>query len=196
MTHSKTIELNIPASAEEREQQRITGGWDKWYTSLPDDLKRKLSIYDFKRLGDCFRRAFDIPDSRQPMTHDEEKVALANQTHRLVPELLPCPFCQGQAQFGSVPITHAAHHTEGGAYIECTECQASTALVFPMKSDAKPELSERWNRRAAPQPQDSGEEYQEWQHGCDAIQNMVTLWIARCPMCGKPRPALAARSQP
>jgi hypothetical protein len=61
-----TVELNIPHSAEEREQQRLTGGWDRWYASLPEDLKRKLSIHDFKRLGDCFRQAFDIPESRRP----------------------------------------------------------------------------------------------------------------------------------
>ena len=64
-----TVELDIPHSAEERERQRITGGWDRWYAGLPDDLKRKLSIHDFKRLGDCFRAAFGIPASirqRQP----------------------------------------------------------------------------------------------------------------------------------
>ncbi len=29
-----------------------------------------------------------------------------------------------------------------------------------------------------------------WTHGCDALLNNVTLWIPRCPHCGKP--ALAA----
>lgn len=36
-----------------------TGGhWDAWYAGLPSDLKRKLSLYDFKRLGDAFKAAF------------------------------------------------------------------------------------------------------------------------------------------
>ncbi len=34
--------------------------WDLWYASLPDDLRRKLSLHDFKRLGDCFKEAFEI----------------------------------------------------------------------------------------------------------------------------------------
>ena len=62
----KSVDLNIPHSAEEREEQRLIGGWDRWYASLPEDLKRKLSIYDFKRLGDCFREAFNIPRQVKP----------------------------------------------------------------------------------------------------------------------------------
>jgi hypothetical protein len=34
--------------------------WDAWYASLPDDLRRPLSIHDFKRLGDCFKAAFGV----------------------------------------------------------------------------------------------------------------------------------------
>ena len=34
--------------------------WDKWYDSLPADLRSKLSLNDFKRLGDCFKSAFDV----------------------------------------------------------------------------------------------------------------------------------------
>jgi len=32
--------------------------WDDWYASLPPELKRKLSISDFRRLGDNFYRIF------------------------------------------------------------------------------------------------------------------------------------------
>ncbi len=31
--------------------------FDRWYRTLPDDLTRKLSFHDFKRLGECFRHA-------------------------------------------------------------------------------------------------------------------------------------------
>ena len=34
--------------------------WDEWYSRLPDDLTRRLSLYDFKRLGDLFKDAFGI----------------------------------------------------------------------------------------------------------------------------------------
>jgi hypothetical protein len=63
---STTVDLDIPKTAEEREALRITGGWDRYYANLPDDLKRKLSIHDFKRLGDVFREAFDIPKTTRP----------------------------------------------------------------------------------------------------------------------------------
>ena len=32
--------------------------WDEWYKTLPPALKAKLSISDFKRLGDNFCRIF------------------------------------------------------------------------------------------------------------------------------------------
>jgi hypothetical protein len=54
-----TIELDIPKTAEEREARRIAA-WDKWYATLPDDLRRKLSLNDFKRLGEAFKGAFGL----------------------------------------------------------------------------------------------------------------------------------------
>lgn len=40
------------------EKTRRAEQWDAWYESIPDDLRQRLSIHDFKRLGDCFKRAF------------------------------------------------------------------------------------------------------------------------------------------
>jgi len=34
--------------------------WDRWYGSLPADLLAKLSMHDFKRLGECFKIAFRV----------------------------------------------------------------------------------------------------------------------------------------
>lgn len=51
--------INIPATAEEREARRLAA-WDRWYATLPADLRRKLSLHDFKRLSDCFKQAFGI----------------------------------------------------------------------------------------------------------------------------------------
>jgi hypothetical protein len=42
------------------DRERIEA-WDRWYATLPDELKRKLSVHDFRRLGECFRVAFNIP---------------------------------------------------------------------------------------------------------------------------------------
>jgi hypothetical protein len=44
------------ASAKEAEQNQ----WDDWYSNLPDDLRKRLSIHDFKRLGDVFKAAFKV----------------------------------------------------------------------------------------------------------------------------------------
>jgi hypothetical protein len=62
---SRTIDLPIPLTAEERAQERLTR-WDRWYSTLPPDLRRKLSLHDFKRLGDCFRQAFGVGEVRAP----------------------------------------------------------------------------------------------------------------------------------
>jgi len=34
--------------------------WDRWYSGLPADLREKLSLHDFKRLGECFKTAFCV----------------------------------------------------------------------------------------------------------------------------------------
>lgn len=52
--------------------------------------------------------------------------------------LLGCPFCGGKARF--------ADH-EGGEWIECSECTASTVCMYPDKTDVKELLAERWNVR-------------------------------------------------
>lgn len=77
------IELDIPHDPAEREAVRITGGWDRWYAALPDDLKRRLSIHDFKRLGDCFRDAFTIPETTWPGQPGEMcQCFMCGRTHR------------------------------------------------------------------------------------------------------------------
>ena len=60
-----TIELDIPETAEEREAMRLAA-WDRWYDTFPADLRRKLSLHDFKRLGDCFKMAFGINEVLPP----------------------------------------------------------------------------------------------------------------------------------
>jgi hypothetical protein len=40
--------------------RRDAENWDRWYDGLPADLKRRLSLHDFKRLGDLFKEAFNV----------------------------------------------------------------------------------------------------------------------------------------
>lgn len=41
--------------------QEAREGWDRWYATIPEDILRKLSVHDFNRLGECFKKAFEIP---------------------------------------------------------------------------------------------------------------------------------------
>lgn len=61
----------------------------------------------------------------------------------MTPELLPCPFCGGTAQY----MDNHDTSTDGGEYVSCSQCQTSTALFYAIKEDVKPLLAERWNRR-------------------------------------------------
>lgn len=82
---------------------------------------------------------------------------------RVVPELLPCPFCGSKSRFGICQNTivtvddsgnkmqEVSNPDAGGEYVECTNnsCGATTMIIFPTMADAKPLLVEKWNRRAA-----------------------------------------------
>lgn len=39
--------------------------WNAWYQTLPTDLRARLSIHDFKRLGDNFYRIFVLTAAAQ-----------------------------------------------------------------------------------------------------------------------------------
>lgn len=62
------------------------------------------------------------------------------------PKLKPCPFCGGRAAFDVCNLEESPQNA-GGEFIQCVECNASTALMFAEKCDAKPLLAELWNRR-------------------------------------------------
>lgn len=63
-------------------------------------------------------------------------------------DLLPCPFCGADAEFGEVEGGKDDPNT-GGRFVQCTNrlCAASSALIFACGDDPKPLLLERWNRR-------------------------------------------------
>lgn len=62
-------------------------------------------------------------------------------------ELLSCPFCGGEGEFGYVDDVESPDH--GGHFLQCTEagCGASIGLIYNNGEDPKPLLAERWNRR-------------------------------------------------
>lgn len=63
-------------------------------------------------------------------------------------DLLPCPFCGGEAKLMLAD--------DNANFIECQKCGASTNLQYSIKDDARPDLIERWNRRAAASVENSG----------------------------------------
>jgi hypothetical protein len=67
-------------------------------------------------------------------------------------DLLPCPFCGGEAAHGEIADDcMPPHPDQGGHFIQCANnaCGASTNLRFACGDDPKPLLAEQWNRRAA-----------------------------------------------
>lgn len=61
-------------------------------------------------------------------------------------DLLPCPFCGGEAVYGE---NHDPTSGECGMHgIGCAACGAGTAGIFACGDDPKPRLVELWNRRA------------------------------------------------
>lgn len=60
----------------------------------------------------------------------------------VTPELLPCPFCGGEAE--RFTIGEDEPNNAGGDVITCTKCQASSHVEFGRKEN----LVDRWNTRA------------------------------------------------
>lgn len=59
------------------------------------------------------------------------------------PELLPCPFCGGEAKIVDLP----EEYNIGGVAVECQKCRASSTCCFPVKDDPKPHVIAAWNTR-------------------------------------------------
>lgn len=118
-------------------------------------------------------------------------------SHRAAVALKPCPFCGGDAAFGAV-ANEDGNKDAGGEFIMCNDpaCHASTLLVFPTMTDAKPLLVEKWNRRA-PTPPTVTEQPRAATETAAAVDGpllMETLCVhgyERCPACA----ALAAVPQ-
>jgi Lar family restriction alleviation protein len=62
--------------------------------------------------------------------------------------LKPCPFCGGAAEIDQVRSESGDDPNEGGYFIACLACDASTGLRFACGEDPRPMLMEQWNRRA------------------------------------------------
>lgn len=61
--------------------------------------------------------------------------------------LKPCPFCGGEAVTGCIDTETQDHPDEGGHFISCNKCGASTGLRFACGEDPLPLLMEAWNKR-------------------------------------------------
>ena len=99
-------------------------------------------------------------------------------------ELLPCPFCGGEA----LPTAHLTYNWFAPV---CGRCNARGPSV-KIERDSDPQemrnlmnqADENWNHRASPASAPGG-----WKHSCNALcMDDVELWIPQCPHCGKPAP--------
>lgn len=54
-------------------------------------------------------------------------------------ELKPCPFCGGEAAFGT--------DDDGGHGAGCEKCGAGTRAFYPLMDDVHQLIIEAWNRR-------------------------------------------------
>lgn len=61
--------------------------------------------------------------------------------------LKPCPFCGGAAEMGQVRSESGEDPNEGGYFVACIACDASTGLRFACGEDPRQLLIEQWNRR-------------------------------------------------
>lgn len=59
--------------------------------------------------------------------------------------LKPCPFCGSPAKF----CTDDNHQSDNynGSFIECVNCHASTAIVFPIGEEIRDKVESLWNTR-------------------------------------------------
>lgn len=84
---------------------------------------------------------------------DEEMLARLDAADSLEPgELLPCPFCGGEAEIVEFDDEEVEPDNFGGSCVSCTKCHASTAVVFGFKET----LYSSWNERTALPPSPKG----------------------------------------
>jgi Lar family restriction alleviation protein len=83
----------------------------------------------------------------QPQTTIPEDCLEAGYEYPCEECLKPCPFCGGAPRFGECDGgENDPNH--GARFIECSNCHASTPVIFPIKADVTGALSDIWNRRS------------------------------------------------
>ena len=70
----------------------------------------------------------------------------------------PCPFCGGQAE--KIAVDEASNM--GGYVVTCCSCDASSAVVFPVKDSPDGLLNVLWNRRASTPSPEGQTWHEEW----------------------------------
>lgn len=100
---------------------------------------------------------------------DHAIVAQPKHTQTSDAELLPCPFCGGEAKREDIEAREGVENA-GASYITCARCWASTALHF----DRKENLISSWNDRRELLP--------KWR--CDHCDNGIEFEWEFCAWCG------------
>lgn len=68
MTHAdwqSALDMYHPRVVLVEHNSGTSSHWDAWYAGLPSDLTRRLSLHDFKRLGQAFKAAFLLDFSNE-----------------------------------------------------------------------------------------------------------------------------------
>ena len=79
----------------------------------------------------------------------------------------------------------------GGDMVNCTRA-IERELAAARSQPTTEESSVVAGAQPVREPLTPDTHYQEWKHGCDSMCTNITLWIDRCPHCGKPRPVVEA----
>lgn len=85
-------------------------------------------------------------------------------------DLLPCPFCAGQAKRVDIEAQDGIENS-GCSFINCTKCDASTALHF----DRKENLVSSWNDRAGHPACEDLEGACDWREEHDLVKAQLTI---------------------
>jgi Lar family restriction alleviation protein len=86
-------------------------------------------------------------------------------------ELKPCPFCGGIAEYTVIE----EGDNETGECIECTQCLASSSIMFPVKEDVKELLIEKWNKRQELLELRKGNQPTKWMENLTRSENAI-IW--------------------
>lgn len=82
----------------------VVEAWERYYKTLPDDLKRKLSVYDLRRLGRGFQAAFQpLLEEKRPTSRAWDRLRELATLPEITEESTDCPECGAHTEWTTDP---------------------------------------------------------------------------------------------